>query len=280
MTTATRSKLLTWGFRVARVLAISYLAACVGLYAFQRKLLFPAPNQASTIGAGLRIELVTTKASDGVDVHAAYAAAEGAKPTIVWLHGNGEDMGGDVNNVVDFRRHTGVGGLAVEYRGYGLSQSSGSPSETGLYADAEAALRWLEQKGVARDRTVVVGRSLGTGVAAEMATRGLVGRLILVSPYTSIPDVGALEYPMMPVRLLARDRFDTRSKAAQITAETLVIHGDQDELIPYSMGTTLAAAIPHARLVTVSGGHHNDVLGLNHPEAMTALLAFANDSAR
>lgn len=279
MTTVTTRAPMHWTLRGARAVVIAligaYALACIALYSAQRWLLFRPPSDASAIGAGLALELVETRASDDVVVHAAYVAGKNGMPTIAWLHGNGEDIGGDVARMLDLRDHEGFGGLAIEYRGYGLSRASGAPSERGLYADVEAGLRWLSEKGIARDRTILVGRSLGSGVATEMAARGLVDALVLVSPFTSIPDVAAIEYPLMPVHLLGRDRFETLAKAPRVTARTLVIHGDHDELVPYAMGVAVSAAIPHGKLLTVEGGHHDGLLELNHPETMVAILAFA-----
>jgi pimeloyl-ACP methyl ester carboxylesterase len=155
----------------------------------------------------------------------------------------------------------GLGVVLCEYRGYGLS-SGPSPSEEGLYHDAEAVLADLAARGVGPDRVALFGESLGTGVAAEMAARGRGATLVLVTPYTSMPDMGkqvTSRFPILPVRLLMRERLATLEKAPKITAPTLVLHGTDDELVPYAMGQRIAAALPHARFVSIPGGHHNDL---------------------
>ena len=93
--------------------------------------------------------------------------------------------------------------LIVDYRGYG--KSDGSPSEQGLYSDAEAALAWLSQKGFTPERVLVWGNSLGAGVATELATRHHVGALVLSSTFTSIPDIAKRSFPFIPSGLRLRD---------------------------------------------------------------------------
>jgi pimeloyl-ACP methyl ester carboxylesterase len=95
-----------------------------------------------------------------------------------------------------------------------------------------------------------------------MAARGRGATLVLVTPYTSMTDMGeqvTSRFPILPVRLLMRERFATLEKAPRIAVPTLVLHGTDDELVPYAMGRRIAAALPRARLVTVPGGHHNDL---------------------
>jgi pimeloyl-ACP methyl ester carboxylesterase len=151
--------------------------------------------------------------------------------------------------------------VLCEYRGYGLS-SGVAPSEEGFYRDAEAILDDLAARGVGPDRVVLFGQSLGTGVAAEMAARGRGAALVLVTPYTSIPDMGehfTAHMPLLPVRLLMRERFATLEKAPRIAIPTLVLHGTDDEVVPYEMGKRIAATLPRGRLITVPAGHHNDL---------------------
>jgi pimeloyl-ACP methyl ester carboxylesterase len=270
-----RRSLARWvAFALALVVGL-YALACLALFTLQRALLFPPAEKTATIAVESTIAPLTLRAGDGVEAHALWLTASAPAPVLVWFHGNGEDLGGDLERARVLQRE-GIASLVVEYRGYGLSKASGAASEAGLYADAQAALDALPKLGVAASRIVLVGRSLGTGVATEMASRGRGSKLVLISPYTSIPDVAALEYPIFPVHLLARDRFETANKAPSITIPTLIIHGDRDELIPHSMGALLATRFPHARLLTLSGGHHDDLFD-THPETLEAIAAFAKE---
>jgi hypothetical protein len=124
------------------------------------------------------------------------------------------------------------------------------------------ALRWLSQRTT---RVALLGWSLGTGIASEMAFRGHGGRLVLLSPFTSITAMGQLLVPILPARAILAHRLDTLEKAPQIRQPTLVIHGEDDTLIPIAMGTEVAAALPHGELIRVRGGGHADLLAAQRP---------------
>jgi alpha-beta hydrolase superfamily lysophospholipase len=224
-----------------------------------RIFLYPAPQDAGDLTAFLPRSgsLKELRAKDGVPVHAVHIPAPPGAPTIVHFHGNGETIRNNIGLAAELARR-GLGVLLVEYRGYGLS-SGRTPSEEGLYMDAEAALDALASDGVSPSRTVLWGTSLGSGVAAEMAARGRGAALILVTPFTSIRAVATRIAPLLPASLYMGDHYDTLSKASAIRVPTLIIHGDRDELVPYSMGQALSAAIPGALLITIEGGRHNDL---------------------
>jgi fermentation-respiration switch protein FrsA (DUF1100 family) len=199
------------------------------------------------------------RAKDGKTVHVLHFRTPGAKRTLVHFHGNADtirSMGGVASDLQGY----GFDVMLVEYRGYGASRDQGPPSEKGLYLDAEAALDALAAEGVGADRVVLWGTSLGTGVATEMAARGRGRGLILVTPYTSIPDIIDRAAPgLLPSRLIARDHYDSLAKAKSVRVPTLIAHGDADEIVPYDMGVALSRAIAGAKLVTIPGAHHGDV---------------------
>jgi pimeloyl-ACP methyl ester carboxylesterase len=177
--------------------------------------------------------------------------------------------------MVSLLRTLGVGVLAVEYPGYGVA--GGTPSEQGAYAAAESALSWLRtERGVDDARVVLLGQSLGSGVATEMARRGHGARLVLISPFTSVAGMARRLFPFFPARFV-RHRFDTLSKAASIPVPVLILHGTEDEVVPFSMGERLAAAFPQARLVQIPGGQHNDLLTLHAIAVREALSPFLKD---
>jgi pimeloyl-ACP methyl ester carboxylesterase len=239
-------------------LAIAY-AGITGLVAlFYRTILYPAPKSGlePRLGGALFVRM---GGDDGTSppVLGLYAKAPPGAPTLVHFHGNGEELVDQVPLVRDWMDR-GLGVLAVEYPGYGMAAAE-RPSEEALYAAADRALAWLEGQGVSRSSTVLVGFSLGSGVAAEMARRGRGDRLVLIAPYTSVVDMASRYLPIVPTSLLIGDRFDTIAKAPEIAQRTLVVHGDADPVIPIAMGRRVAAALPSAELVVVSGGHHNDL---------------------
>lgn len=242
---------------LAAVLAAIYLGVILVARSSYRIFLYPAPPSAAPPSIPPSGSLKELRAKDGVTVHVLHLPAPPGAPTIVHFHGNGETIGNNVGMATELARR-GLGVLLVEYRGYGIS-SGPTPSEEGLYNDAEAALDALAKEGAPPSKTVLWGTSLGSGIAAEMAARGRGAALILVTPFTSIRAVATRIAPILPAWLYMPDRFDTLSKAPAIRVPTLILHGDRDELVPYSMGQELAAAIPGARLITVEGGRHNDL---------------------
>jgi uncharacterized protein len=244
------------------------LALYVGVCAFARtvypRVLFPAPRldapprevtEAITRGEAAMWHLPQ---ADGRETLALFTPPRDERArVIVMLHGNGESM----FDRLPFREALvarGLGVVLVEYRGYGLSHGP-PPSEDDIYADASRVLDELAARGIAKDRVAVWGTSLGTGPAAEMARRGRVASLVLVTPFTSVVEIGSRFFPFLPVRLLLAHRFDTLSKAGEITCPTLVVHGDADEVVPFDMGERVARAVQGATFVSVPGGHHNDL---------------------
>jgi uncharacterized protein len=111
-----------------------------------------------------------------------------------------------------------------------------------------------------------------------MALRGHGSRLVLISPYTSIADLGARTYPYFPVRWLLLDRFDTESKAPRIRLPVLIVHGIEDEIVPVAMGERLARLFPNAQLKLVAGGHHNDLLSTEMDVLTGCIASFAAGS--
>jgi uncharacterized protein len=241
----------------------------------QRALLYPAPLSAAPPRAA-GAELVRIVVDAQVTTYALYAPAPPGAPMLVHFHGNGEDLAGQRWLIASMRKE-GIGVLAVEYPGYGLARRA-PLDESSIYAAAEASLRHLAEIGVPPQSIVLQGQSLGSGVAAEMARRGYGQRLVLISPYTSIVEMGALVAPFLPVRWLMRDRFETASKAPALGLPALVIHGTNDEVIPFRMGQRIASLLPRAQLVAVAGAHHNDLFEQD-PALVTRIAAFARGTA-
>jgi uncharacterized protein len=230
--------------KIALIAAVAlYLAGVTALWAFQRDLMyFPdglprVPPSYYEMLDGVQEVSFTT--ADGIDLAAWYAPARPGRPTVVLFHGNGGSLRGERYRLKHFK-DAQLGVLLLAYRGY--SGNSGVPNEQGLYADARAALDWLEQSGVASTSLVLYGISLGTGVATKMAAERDVGAVILESPYTSTVDVAAFRFPIVPVRWLMEDRFESLSRIRMITEPLLVMHGDSDTVIPQRFGRELFEA--------------------------------------
>lgn len=237
---------------VFSALGIGYLAICAAACGFQRALIFPA---SPLVREPKRIKVVHVEGGTPMLWH----PPEEGKPVVVHFHGNGEQIA-DVEWLTESFAARGLGFAAIEYPGYGLAKGAGQPSEESIAVAAKLALEHLRKLGISNERLVLQGQSIGTGVAVRLASEGWGVRLILISPYTTLPDVGARALPYLPVRLLMTERFDSASRAASVTIPVLLIHGDQDEVVPFDLGESLASMFPDARFVRVSGGHHNDIL--------------------
>jgi len=267
--------------RIVQILVVSiaaYVLLAFGAYALQRRLLYPRRGSGAVPElSGATLETFT--GTGGNKVHALYAKAPDDAPTLVHFHGNGEELADMVEFVALFRRR-GFGVLAVEYPGYGLSRAI-DPTESAIYRDAELALKDLHgNKGVPRERIVLSGQSLGTGVAVEMASRGHGARLLLLSPYTSIIDMANRYLPFLPNRWLVRDLFDSARKAPAIQTPALVIHGTNDEVIPFALGRTLAGLLPNARFLPIEQGRHGDLFMRGGTPLLDDISTFCHGDAR
>ena len=168
----------------------------------------------------------------------------------------------------------GYGLLLPEYRGYG--GNPGSPSEQGLYRDGEAGLAWLAAKSVRADHVVIIGNSLGSGIATEVAARHKVGGLVLVSGFANLARVAGEQYPFAPASLLVRDRYDNAAKLASVTCPILLLHGTADKLVPVAHALALVGVQPAARLELVPGAGHD----LTHRDVSQArILAWLRSGA-
>jgi fermentation-respiration switch protein FrsA (DUF1100 family) len=220
-----------------------YVAGITSLWAFQRDLMyFPdglprVPPSYYEMLAG--VHEVSFKTADGLELVAWHAPAPPNRPTVVMFHGNGGSLRGERYRLKHFK-DAEIGVLLLAYRGY--SGNSGVPNEEGLYADARAALDWLEQNGVASTSIVLYGISLGTGVATKMAAEREFAAVVLESPYTSTVDVAAWRFPIVPVTWLMEDRFESLARIAAIKEPLLIMHGDRDSVIPQQFGRQLFEA--------------------------------------
>lgn len=218
---------------------------------------------------------VSFEAGDGTRLNGWFFPANSASPrsqfVILQSHGNAGNISHRLDHFAAILE-TGASLLAYDYRGYGRSE--GRPGEAGTYLDAQAAYAWLRQKGFAATNIVLLGESLGGGIASELATREPIGGLILQSTFTSIPDIGAELFPWLPVRRLASIRYDTLSKLGRIQAPLLVLHGREDEIIGFHHGERLFAAAREPKLFLELQGGHNNWLEAGRENYIAALNRF------
>lgn len=243
------------------LVAGGYALLLLVLYLRQGSLLYlpgiPGREIAATPAViGLTHEDVELRTADGIRLHGWFVTARNARGVVLFFHGNAGNISHRLDSLRIFHQ-LGYSTLIIDYRGYGLSE--GKPTEPGTYRDAEAAWQYLvEQRGELPDRIVVFGRSLGAAVAAYVAERYRPRALIVESAFTSVPDMAAELYPVFPVRLLARLRYDTRARLAGVNCPVLVVHSPDDEIIPYSHGRELFAAAREPKQMLVLRGGHNE----------------------
>lgn len=236
----------------AGLLASIYLAGLAYLYTHQRSFIYPAPELSSSMPSGFKP--VAYRTSDDVIIRAAYRPARQGMPTVVFFHGNGDRVSGSVAATKAYVA-AGYGLLLPEYRGYG--GTPGSPSEAGLNADGRGARGWLVEQGVPMERQVLIGMSLGTGVATQLAAEAKPAALVLISPFTSLPDAVAYRFKgMIPAEWMVLDRFESKAKIGRVFAPVLILHDREDRSIPVAQGQRLAALAPGAKLLLFSGHGH------------------------
>jgi fermentation-respiration switch protein FrsA (DUF1100 family) len=237
-----------------------YVGIALLLFLMQSRLLYyPEIGRDVTTtprAMGLDFEEVWLDAGEGVRLHGWYVAREGAQAVALILHGNA----GSIALRLDWLRmfhDLGYAGFIVDYRGYG--RSTGSPSEQGTYEDARLAWEHLTAvRGWKGGDVMLLGESLGGAVAAHLAARTTPRALILHSTFTSVPDMAAQLYRFLPVRWLARFRYDTRAYLQDVRAPVLIAHSPRDEIVPFSHARALyQAANEPKRLLELAGGHND-----------------------
>jgi hypothetical protein len=242
---------------IAAIAVVCYVGLATMIYLAQRSLMyFPETVHTTPAAAGLpEAREVALQASDGAPILVWYVAPQDGKPVILYFHGNG---GALKYRVERFRKliANGIGLVALEYRGYG--GLSGSPSEQGLIADAQAAYAFAASH-YSVQQIVVWGESLGSGVAVALAAEKPVGRVILEAPFTSAVAVGEQHYWYLPVRFLMKDQFRSDERIGKVTAPLLILHGLHDRIVPYAMGEHLfeLANKPKHIVRFIDGGHED-----------------------
>lgn len=209
--------------------------------------------------AGLAFEDLFFPTADGVRINAWFIPSPGSRKVLLWFHGNAGNMGNRVELAALFHRELKINLLMIDFRGYG--RSGGRVTEKGTYQDALAAYdHLLTRPDIEPSGIIVYGQSLGAAVAVELAVQRSAGGLILEGPFVSIREMAKLSFPWLPVGRLLSTQYEILSKVARVRAPLLLIHGDEDEVVPYEQGRKVfEAARPPKILYTVHGGGHNDL---------------------
>lgn len=257
-------------------IVIGYACVLVVTYLNQRSLMYVPyqifPNPA-LIGVGDMQEIsVVTK--DQIKLRALYRApALSDKPVIVQFHGNGGSIAIRGDRARYYIDH-GFGYMLAEYRGY--AGNPGKPSERGLYEDARAYIQWLmKDQGLAQNRIVLYGESLGTGIAAQMALEfPNIRALVLEAPYTSMQSLAQSHMFWLPAYWLVKDRYSNIDKVGQIKAPILVLHGQKDSVVPFHHGAAVFQKIKsEKRFEIFTAGNHVDLYSHGAGEKVRDFLA-------
>jgi len=250
-----------WAWRIARDVAVPYVLIVVALMFLENSMIFyPSPYpEGMWHPEGLPFEDVEFSSADGTLLHGWYIRHPKSRGAVLFCHGN---AGNVTHREPILRRLHDISEVTVfifDYRGYGRSQ--GKPNEAGVLADARAAREWLARReGVAPDRLIMMGESLGGAVAVDLAAERGARGLILESTFTNLRAVAAYHFPWLPVRYLMRTSLDSLSKIKDYHGPLLQSHGDRDTIVPYQFGRRLfEAANEPKQFTTFPDGDHNDL---------------------
>ncbi|NMG58018.1 alpha/beta hydrolase [Geitlerinema sp. P-1104] len=255
MTSPRRSRLrryLIGEFSLKRMIAsVLFIYFCICLYAYfgsERSIFVPPPPSYSDSEAIIKLPI-----DENIEISAVHLPNEEADYTILYSHGNAEDLGMILPRLADLQS-LGFGVFAYDYQGYGTSQ--GSPSEYNSYRDINAAYRYLtESLNISPSHIWVYGRSVGSGPSVDLASREAIAALTVESGFISAFRV------VTRMRLFPFDKFDNLSKIPNVYSPVLFIHGTDDRLIPLWHGETLyEAANDPKKAFWVEGAGHNDLL--------------------
>ena len=240
--------------------AILYLLLVSAAFVLQRKFIyFP-----------LRLEEPLARSTSPAEEFVAFPSADGTRVTGLFLHPKDRAAPvvfvahGNAGNILTWRpflapfTQRGYGAFLLDPRGYGWSE--GSPDEVGWHLDAQAAVAWLASQGVPESQLIVVGVSIGSGLAVALAAGKPVRALILQSAFTSLAEVASDHIPLMPWRLILRDRFDNLAAAQRVRCPVLMLHGTADRIVSVEHARRLAAGFPSPPMLRLASGiDHNDL---------------------
>ena len=212
-----------------------YFLVLVFLYFYQRNLLYhPNENNYSEDKISVDIKKVKIKTSDNIEL-LGWFHEKNLKDykTLVYFHGNAGTLENRIHKINHFQ-DMNINFLIIAWRGF--SGNKGKPTEQGLYEDGKSAIDWLIKKGVNEENLILYGESLGTGVATHLAQNKNYAGIILETPFTSMIDAAKTFYPYIPVSILLRDKFENYKKVKNIKLPILIMHGEVDQIVPFSMG--------------------------------------------
>lgn len=251
-----------------------YILILLLAYLFQDKLMFFPHKFDRDFDYNLSVNAseLFLKTGDNETINCIYATRAENKNVVLYFHGNATSLN-SWKEVADAILPKGANLLMIDYRGYG--KSTGTISEKGFYEDAETAYQFLVANGYKNENIFFYGRSLGSGVAVNLAVQHQVKGLILESPYTSVLDVAKSHRPYLLPDLILKYNFNSLQKAAKVKMPVLIFHGTIDQTIPVAQGKKLAAAMAgKTQLVIIENGNHSNLSTFDDYEnALTEFLS-------
>lgn len=240
------------------VLIILYAILVLIMYFNQAGFIyFPTKDlEGNPSSLGMPYEDVFLNTEDGVKIHGWFVPKLGSKRVLLHCHGNGGNISHRIE-MIKLYNDIGLNTFIFDYRGYGKSE--GKPTEKGTYNDAEAAWKYLiEIKKFKPENIIVLGNSLGGAVAAHLAMQNKPLALILDSAFTSVTDMARIHYPFFPIGLLPVYQYPTIKMLKKIHCPVLVIHSQDDEIVPFKLGKKLFEEAKEPKTFLEIKGSHND----------------------
>ena len=221
--------------KILLVLFFVYLILLVFLYFYQRSLLYhPNENNYSGDNLTVKVEKVKVQTSDNLKLNGWFHKKNLSDyKTIIYFHGNAGTLDNRIHKLNHFK-DIDVNFLIIAWRGF--SGNEGKPTEDGLYIDGKSAVNWVLEQGIKEENIVLYGESLGTGITLEIAQNKNFAGVILETPFTSMVDAAKTFYPYIPVNLLLKDRYENEKKVRSINIPIMIMHGEKDTIVPFSMG--------------------------------------------
>ena len=219
-------------------ITLAYLVINLFIYFYQRNLLYnPSENNYLNDKINFNYKEIFIETDKNIKLKSWFINKDLKKfKTVVFFHGNAGNLLNRVHKINELNK-LDINILLISWRGF--SGNKGKPSEKNLYYDAQQIINWLKVQGLDNKDIVLYGESLGTGVATELASKNNFGGIILEPPFTSMVDTAKIYYPYLPVNLLLKDRFDSKSKIKDIKTPILIMHGKMDNIVPQKMGLEL-----------------------------------------
>ncbi len=247
-----------FAWRIGRIIGLSFLGIFAFTAYFQSHYIYMPKREldGSPSDINLDFETIQLNSDGGANISGWYIPGNPGRGAVLFCHGNAGNISHRLGSIQVFNQ-MGLDVLIFDYQGYGLSD--GSPSEAGTYADSEAAWQYLtKEKGIAPERIIIFGRSLGGAVAAKLATAHRPAGLVVEAAFTSIPDLVGDIYPYLPLRPILRFDYETVDSIAKVDCPVLVAHSPQDDMIPFAHGRELfEAARQPKQFIELSGGHNS-----------------------